>query len=187
MSLPSPLLEYFHHIVTEFPATLNSDGDLTADSIRLIVKALQDRDAKSLRHPAAPVADHALWLGAEEVNGRGWIHGEFVAFAAVVVAWHCEDDTETITGWLDVCKVRWRPGEIGVSRDESAQVSRICSHLHVRRHPRKRHALELAGPSRSLALASMRCGSSSRRHRGLSMGDLRNGEVAVRGSRRIIP
>ena len=38
--------------------------------------------------------------------------------SALVVAWHCEDDTETITGWLDVCKVRWRPGEIGVSRDE---------------------------------------------------------------------
>ena len=37
--------------------------------------------------------------------------------SALVVAWHCEDDTETITGWLDVCKVRWRPGEIGISRD----------------------------------------------------------------------
>jgi glycerol-1-phosphate dehydrogenase [NAD(P)+] len=110
--------EYFHQIVREFPATLNPDGDLTADSIRLIVKAVQERDGKSLKHPAAPVSDHALWLGAEEVNGRSWIHGEFVAFAAVVVAWHCEDDTETITGWLDVCKVRWRPGEIGVSRDE---------------------------------------------------------------------
>ena len=110
--------EHFHHIVTEFPKTLNADGDLTADSIRVIMKAVQERDGKSVRLPAAPTADHPLWLSAEEVNDRSWIHGEFVAFGAVVITWHCEDDTETITGWLDVCKVRWRPREIGVSRKE---------------------------------------------------------------------
>ena len=115
LAVPS---EFFHDIVTEFPTTLNSAADLTADSIRTIMNAVQDRDGKSVRHPAAPATDHALWLGAEEVNGRGWIHGEFVAFAAVVIAWHCEDDTDTITGWLDLCKVRWRPREIGVSREE---------------------------------------------------------------------
>ena len=55
--------------------------------------------------------------------------------SAPVVAWHCEDDAETITGWLDVCKVRWRPGEIGVSRDELHKSPEFCSHLHVRRRP----------------------------------------------------
>ena len=110
--------EHFHHIVTEFPKTLNADGDLTADSIRFIMKAVQERDGKSVYHPAAPTAEHPLWISAEEVNGRGWIHGEFVAFAAVVIAWYCEEGLETITGWLDRCKVRWRPKEIGVSREE---------------------------------------------------------------------
>jgi glycerol dehydrogenase-like iron-containing ADH family enzyme len=110
--------EHFHQIVTEFPKTLNAAGDLTADSVRFIMQAVQERDGKSIRHPAAITADHALWLSAEEVNNRSWIHGEFVAFATAVIVWHCEDDIETFTGWLDSCKVRWRPSQIGVSREE---------------------------------------------------------------------
>ena len=59
-----------------------------------------------------------FWLGAEEVNGTSWIHGEIVALSAVIIAWHCEESPEMLGGQLDDCKVRWRPAEIGVGRDE---------------------------------------------------------------------
>lgn len=109
---------HYDHITTGFPQTLDEAGDLTADSVRFIMAAVQERDAKALRHPAAVQGDHALWLAAEEINDRGWVHGEFVALAAVIIAWHCSEGLETLTGWLDTCKVRWCPGDMGVSREE---------------------------------------------------------------------
>ena len=109
-----------HHrsIVAGFPPTLAKDGGLTAESVRFIMTAVQERDSKSLKHPAAPGGDHVFWIGLEEVNNKGWVHGEAVAMAAVVIAWHCGESPETLVGRLDTCKVRWRPGEIGISRDE---------------------------------------------------------------------
>ena len=109
-----------HHsdIVTGFPRTLGAGDKLTPDSVRFILTAIQERDDKALEHPAAPSADHAFWLGAEEVNEKGWVHGEFVALSAVMIAWHCEERPEMLVEWLDSCKVRHRPSEIGVSRGE---------------------------------------------------------------------
>ncbi len=117
-SAAAPTADYFRQIVEGFPLTLDSAGGLTPDSVRLIMEAVRDRDAKNLRSPAAPMADHPLWLAAEEINGRTWIHGEFVALSAVVIAWRCEEGVDTLTGWLDACKVRWRPGDVGVAREE---------------------------------------------------------------------
>ncbi len=109
-----------HHadIVTGFPRTLGAAGELTPDSVRFILTAIQERDGKVLNHPAAPSADHTFWLGAEEVNEKGWVHGEFVALSALIIAWHCEERPEMFVEWLDTCKVRRRPREIGLSRDE---------------------------------------------------------------------
>ena len=109
-----------HHeqIVSGFPKTLGSDGRLTPDSVRFIVTAIQQRDDKTLKHPAAPAADHAVWLAAEEVNEKGWVHGEFVALGALIIAWHCEESPGALAEALDVCLVRRRPSRIGVSREE---------------------------------------------------------------------
>lgn len=109
---------HYEHITSGFPQTLDDAGDLTADSVRFIMQAVQERDAKNLRHPEAVLGDHALWLAAEEINDRGWVHGEFLALASVIIAWHCNEGLETLTGWLDTCKVRWHPGDMGVSREE---------------------------------------------------------------------
>ena len=46
------------------------------------------------------------------------MHGEFVALGGVVIAWYCGEDPATLTGWLDTCRVRWRPGDMDVSREE---------------------------------------------------------------------
>ena len=109
-----------HHqqIVSGFPETLTSEGHLTAESVRFIMTAVQERDVKALRHPAAPSGDHSLSVCLEEVNNKGWIHGETVAMSAVIIAWHCDESPETLVGRLDTCKVRWRPREIGMNRQE---------------------------------------------------------------------
>ena len=111
-------LQHHRDIITGFPTTLTTEGDLSADSVHFIMTAVQERDARALRHPAAPGSDHTLWLGMEQVNNKGWVHGEAVAMCAVVVAWHCGEDPEALIARLDACKVRWRPTEIGVSREE---------------------------------------------------------------------
>ena len=109
---------HHEHIVTQFPKTLSSAGGLTPESVRFIMTAVQERDARSLKHPAAIGADHALWMAMEEVNDRGYVHGEMVALAAVIIAWHCGESPDTLPGWLDVCRVRRRPGEMGLSKAE---------------------------------------------------------------------
>ena len=112
---------HFDHIRTEFPKTLDADGGLTPDSVRFIATAVQERDDKSLQHPAAPAADHALWLAAEEINGKGYVHGELCSLCALVIAWHCEEDPDTLADALDACLVRRRPTAVGISREELAR------------------------------------------------------------------
>ena len=112
-----------HHedIVTGFPRTLSTAGELTPDSVELIMTAVHERDNKGLKHPAAASGDHTFWIGFEEVNNKGWVHGEAVAMAAVIIAWHCDESPDTLAERLDTCHVRWRPGEIGISREELKQ------------------------------------------------------------------
>lgn len=110
--------EHHNHIVTQFPKTLSRKGALTPESVRFIMTAIQERDAKSLRHPAAVGADHTLWMAMEEVNDRGYVHGEMVALAAVIIAWRCGESPDTLPGWLDVCRVRRLPGEMGLEKAE---------------------------------------------------------------------
>ena len=114
----APVIQHQQHILTGFPGTLTPDAGLTDDSIRFIMTAVKDRDSNSITNPAAPPSEHDFWQGAEEVNEKGWVHGEGVALGAVVVAWHCEESPETLIGWLDACRVRVRPREIGVTREE---------------------------------------------------------------------
>ncbi len=103
--------------VAEFTATFAQDGALTAESVRLITKALQERDDSELDHPGAIMADHDFLICTEEVNNEGWVHGELAALGAVVVAWHCEESPKAIIERLDACKIRWRPGETGLPRE----------------------------------------------------------------------
>ena len=64
---------HFNEIRVEFPKTFDREDNLTKDSIHLIVTAIQERDDKTLKHPAAPAADHPIWLAAEEINQKTWI------------------------------------------------------------------------------------------------------------------
>ena len=113
----APMLANFHKIVTGFPATLADSGALTPASVNLIVAAIQERDRLSLRHPAAPMADHPFAIAIEEANNAAWVHGELVALGAQCVVWLCEGRSSAFRSWLDACMVRRRPTEIGVSAE----------------------------------------------------------------------
>lgn len=113
----APAIEHHAAIVREFPKTLNSQGNLTDDSVRFITTALQDRDTKMVRHAAAPSGDHVFMAALELVNDKAWIHGETAALGAIIVAWYCGESPETLTSRLDTCKVRRRPSQMGISRE----------------------------------------------------------------------
>jgi glycerol-1-phosphate dehydrogenase [NAD(P)+] len=116
--LARPTLEHHAHIVEHFPATFAVDGTLTNESIRFIMEAVQARDDKMLRHPAAPAADHGFCFVLEYANDRFWIHGEETALGAVIIAWHTGQSPETLVDWLDRCQVCFRPRQMDLSKEE---------------------------------------------------------------------
>ena len=109
-----------HHteIVENFPRTYGADGELTAESVRVIMKAVQDRDVRMLIHPAAPPADHHFPCALDLANEGLWTHGEACALGAVLVAWHTDQQPDVLIEWLDRCRVRFRPRDMGISRDQ---------------------------------------------------------------------
>jgi glycerol dehydrogenase-like iron-containing ADH family enzyme len=82
------------------------------------MKSVQERDSRWIQRPEAESGDHAFWLALEEKHNTSYIHGEMVAFSAIIIAWQCNEQPEILTNRLDRCKVRRRPREIGISREE---------------------------------------------------------------------
>ena len=117
-SIVGPVLAHFDEIVLGFPQTLEDDGSLSDESVRFIMQAVQDRDDRMLKDKRAPTADHAFSFAIELANDRYWTHGEACALGAVIVAWHTDQSPETLVGWLDLCRVQFRPSQMGISKEE---------------------------------------------------------------------
>ena len=117
-------VEQFHQDFTDrFHASLDADGELTPESVRVIGKALQERDSRE-RVLASTVqsGDHDFAFALELMCDRGWIHGELVAMGAVIIAWYCDADPERLLSRLDKCLVRYRPSQMDISRDTLRRV-----------------------------------------------------------------
>jgi glycerol dehydrogenase-like iron-containing ADH family enzyme len=114
----APVLAHFDEIVNGFAPTLEDDGSLSDESVRVIMKAVQDRDDRMLKDKRAPTADHSFSFGIEIANDKYWTHGEACALGAVIVAWHTNQSPETLVGWLDQCKVQFRPSQMEISKEE---------------------------------------------------------------------
>ena len=110
--------ELFEQIITDFPASLDEDGDMTPKSVEVIMNAVQDRDDAVVRDERAPGADHSFCFAIEIANDKYWIHGETCALGAVIIAWRTDQNPETLIGWLDSCKVLWRPSDLEITREE---------------------------------------------------------------------
>ena len=111
-------LALYDHIVTDFPKTLDENGDLTPASVKEIMSAVQARDDALVKDDRAPGADHAFCFVVEIAADKYWIHGEMCALGAVIIAWRTQQSPETLVGWLDKCKVRWRPRDVEITREE---------------------------------------------------------------------
>ncbi len=115
-------LDEFHaSIVENFPATLNENGQLSAESIHFIMRTLQQRDAHRVRLSSAPNADHAFLFALEEANDKSYIHGEVVALGALIISWHCNEGADTFAATLDRCRIRRRPTQMTIGREELSE------------------------------------------------------------------
>lgn len=106
---------YYDGLVDGFVLTLGVKGELTADSVKHIMTSLQQRDSQEMQTRSG---DHPFWLALELINDRAWIHGELVALGSVMIAWQTGIGLEKLTDRMSKCKVRIRPSEIGLSREE---------------------------------------------------------------------
>ena len=111
-------LTLYDQIVNDFPTTLDDDGNLTPASIRVIMNAVQARDDALVKDENAPGADHSFCFVVEAAADKYWIHGEMCALGAVIIAWRTQQSPETLVEWLDKCKVRWRPADVEINREE---------------------------------------------------------------------
>ena len=111
-------LALYDQIVTDFPKTLDDEGELTAASVEVIMNAVQARDDALVKDERAPGADHAFCFVVEIAADKYWIHGEMCALGAVIIAWRTQQSPETLAGWLDKCKVKWRPTDVEITREE---------------------------------------------------------------------
>ncbi|SVD54068.1 uncharacterized protein METZ01_LOCUS406922, partial [marine metagenome] len=117
LELIEPTLQYYRDLSVDFPKTLDSRGDLTAESVGFIMKSIHERDDRQLTSPYASGAGHSLTQALEEVLQTGLIHGEVAALGGVAVCW-AADDYEELVGFLDECKVRYRPSDMGLEKDQ---------------------------------------------------------------------
>jgi len=115
----SPNLEYFNWLASEFPNTFDESGALTASSVKFIMTAIHERDDRMLRTEHAPSADHVFPITLENTANRGFVHGELCALGAVIVAWKV-GQTDELLSWLREARVRFTPGEMGLTREELA-------------------------------------------------------------------
>ena len=58
------------------------------------MKSVQERDSRWIQRPEAASGDHDFWLALEEKHNISYIHGEMVAFSAIIIAWHCDEQPE---------------------------------------------------------------------------------------------
>ena len=121
LELIEPTLQYYRDLSVDFPKTLDSLGDLTAESVGFIMKSIHERDDRQLTSPFASGAGHSLTQVLEEVLQTGLIHGEVAALGGVAVCW-AADDYEELVGFLDECKVRYRPSDMGLEKDQARAV-----------------------------------------------------------------
>ena len=130
--LINPTIEYYRDLSVQFPKTLDSQCNLTADSVRLIMKSIHERDDRQLTSAFASGAGHSLTQILEEVLQRGLIHGEVAALGGVAVCW-AANDYEELVGFLDKCKVRYRPSQMGVEKDQLRAVFDYAKDFYPRK------------------------------------------------------
>jgi len=97
--------------------------------------SIQERDDRQFSSPYAPGSGHSMTLAIEQATQMGLVHGEMAALGAVIVCW-ATVGAERLSHWLDVCNVRYRPGDIGLSRNDLKRSLEFASEYFRDREPR---------------------------------------------------
>ena len=80
--------------------------------------SVHERDDRQIQSVHAPGAGHSMTAVIEESTQRGLIHGEMAALGAVLDSW-ITGHADRMMDMLDRCHVRYRPTEIGLTKDET--------------------------------------------------------------------
>tara|TARA_B100001123_G_scaffold445352_1_gene596702 strand:- start:4513 stop:5574 length:1062 start_codon:yes stop_codon:yes gene_type:complete len=121
--LISPAIKYLESLVSNFPATLGRNGEFTNETIKFIMNSIHERDDRMVKSKYMTGAGHYMTLAIEGILDRGGlIHGELAALGAVIVEFACGSDTKNIENMLTTCKVRYKPGDIGITTEEFLKV-----------------------------------------------------------------
>ena len=116
-NMVNPIISYYESIVRDFARSIDSNRNLTAESVKLMMTAMKERDDRTLQSEYAPGTGHSMTGPIEEATQRGLIHGEMAALGAIIVTF-LTGHQDLLASWLDKCDVRFRPSQIGLSHDE---------------------------------------------------------------------
>jgi glycerol dehydrogenase-like iron-containing ADH family enzyme len=119
-SAVKPTIDYYEWLAENFSGTLDTKGELTAESIKFIMTSVHERDDRQIQSVHAPGAGHSMTGVIEESTQRGLIHGEMAALGAVLVCW-ITGHADRMMDMFDRCRVRYRPIEIGLTKDETRE------------------------------------------------------------------
>ena len=109
---------YQRELVDGFCSTLDGD-QLTAASVRHIMKGLQERDDRhAVVRDGGESGDHPFWLALELINDKAWVHGELVALGAVMISWQAGFAPEELVARLRASQVRFSPQAMSLTREE---------------------------------------------------------------------
>ena len=135
----STVLAFHDELAHGFPATLDAAGEPHAGE-----RPFHHGRPAGTRGTPATARRRARWrprlcvcAGIGKLT-KGWIHGEVVALGAIIIAWQCDapgsphhtpiglgepgvvsgEHPEELIARLDACRVRRRPTDMGISREE---------------------------------------------------------------------
>ena len=121
--LIGPAREYLESLVEKFPETLDHEGNFSNETVKFIMNSIHERDDRMVKSEYMTGAGHSMTQAIESILNRGGlIHGEMAALGAVIVEFACGEDTAQIENMLEVCKVRYRPNDIGITNEEFKKV-----------------------------------------------------------------
>jgi len=136
--LGADVTKRFEELVARITNSFDAAGNYSGATLPIVVGALQNRHGLRVpippgdpradpKSPAGgtfldlPMGEHAFERYLEVANDKSWIHGELTALGTIVISWYVDGELERIKGWMDACKVRWRPLDQGITKEELAK------------------------------------------------------------------
>jgi len=109
---PDAVLERLYELADEV-------ADVTDRALEHIIRAFAEVNALLLAvgHSGPEEgSEHYFGYAVEAHTGRSFVHGELIGLGVVLMSGLQGNDQARATAFLDRCRVRWRPEQIGLDR-----------------------------------------------------------------------